>query len=177
MASPPTSLKRRVLSAGAWSLAGYGLNLALRLGTNLLMTRLLVPEMFGTMAIATIVMTGLAMFSDLGLRQSIVQSKRGNDPAFLNTAWSIQIIRGGLLWFLALAISMLVAHVNSRGLVPKDSVYADPNLPYVIAILRSRRHCRLRIHEDSRSEPQSCSGRLMLIDLSSQIAALVCMFG
>src|SRR5438093_11787610 len=132
---PSTSLKQRVLSAGAWSLGGYGLNLALRLGTNLLMTRLLVPDMFGTMAIAIIVMSGLAMFSDLGLRQSIVQSKRGDDSAFLNTAWAIQIIRGVLLWFLALGISMLVAHANSRGLVPKDSVYADPNLPYVIAVL------------------------------------------
>jgi O-antigen/teichoic acid export membrane protein len=173
-----TSLKRRVLSAGAWSLGGYGLNYALRFGTNLLMTRLLVPEMFGTMAIATIVMTGLAMFSDLGLRQSIVQSKRGNDPAFLNTAWSIQIIRGGLLWFLALGISMLVAHANSRGLVPKDSVYADPNLPWVIAVLSFGTVIvgfgSTKTAEASRN---LTLGRLMLIDIFGQIAALICMLG
>ncbi len=167
-----------MLSAGAWSFGGYGLNLALRLGTNLLMTRLLVPEMFGTMAIAIIVMNGLAMFSDLGLRQSIVQSKRGNDPAFLNTAWSIQIIRGGLLWLVALGISMLVAHANSRGLVPKDSVYADPNLPYVIAILAFGTVIvgfgSTKTAEASRN---LVLGRLMLIDIIGQIAALVCMFG
>ena len=69
------SLKQRVLNASAWSLAGYGISLAIRFGSNLVMTRLLVPEMFGVMAIATIVMVGLAMFSDLGLRQSIVQSR------------------------------------------------------------------------------------------------------
>ena len=46
------SLKQRVLSAGIWSLAGYGCNQVLRFGSNLLMTRLLVPEMFGVMAIA-----------------------------------------------------------------------------------------------------------------------------
>jgi O-antigen/teichoic acid export membrane protein len=173
---PSTSLKQRVLNAGAWSLGGYGLNLALRLGTNLLMTRLLVPEMFGTMAIAIIVMNGLAMFSDLGLRQSIVQSKRGNDAAFLNTAWSIQIIRGGSLWFVALGISMLVAHANSRGLVPKDSVYADPNLPYVIAVLAFGTVIvgfgSTKTAEASRN---LALGRLMLIDIFGQIAALICM--
>src|SRR5262245_52981252 len=173
---PSTSLKRRVLSAGVWSLGGYGLNLALRLGTNLLMTRLLVPEMFGTMAIATIVMGGLAMFSDLGLKQSIVQSKRGNDPAFLNTAWSIQIIRGGLLWFVALGISMLVVHANRRGLVPSDSVYADPNLPWVIAVLSFGTVIAgfgsTKTGEASRN---LALGQVMLIDIISQIAALICM--
>jgi O-antigen/teichoic acid export membrane protein len=173
-----TSLKRRVLSAGAWSLGGYGLNLALRLGTNLLMTRLLAPDMFGTIAIAIIVMSGLAMFSDLGLRQSIVQSKRGSDPAFLNTAWSIQIIRGVLLWFVALGISMLVVHANSLGLVPKDSVYADPNLPYVIAVLGFGTVIvgfgSTKTAEASRN---LALGRLMLIDIFGQIAALMCMLG
>ena len=97
------SLKQRALNAGFWSLAGYGFNQALRFGSNLLMTRLLVPEMFGVMTIAYVVMTGLAMFSDLGLRPSVVQSKRGSDPVFLNTAWATQILRGLLLGVLALS--------------------------------------------------------------------------
>ena len=45
--------------------------------------------MFGVMAIATLVMIGLAMFSDLGLRQNIIQSKRGGEFLYLNTAWAI----------------------------------------------------------------------------------------
>jgi O-antigen/teichoic acid export membrane protein len=171
-----TSLKRRVLSAGAWSLGGYGLNLALRLGTNLLMTRLLVPDMFGTMAIAIIVMSGLAMFSDLGLRQSIVQSKRGSDPAFLNTAWAIQIIRGALLWFVALGISLLVVHANRRGLVPKDSVYADPSLPYVIAVLAfGTVIVGFGSTKTAQASRNLALGRLMLIDIFGQIAALIAM--
>jgi len=175
---PSTSLKWRVLSAGAWSLGGYGLNLALRLGTNLVMTRLLVPDMFGTIAIATIIMSGLAMFSDLGLKQSIVQSKRGNDPAFLNTAWSIQIIRGVLLWLLALGISMLVAHVSSRGLVPKDSVYADPSLPWVIAVLSfGTVIAGFGSTKTAEASRNLALGWLMLIDLIGQIASIICMLG
>ncbi len=30
---------------------------------------------------------------------SIIQNRRGDDPAFLNTAWTIQVIRGVVLWF------------------------------------------------------------------------------
>ena len=59
----------------------------LRFGSNLLLTRLLVPKMFGVMAVAMLVIIGLAMFSDLGLKPSVVHSRRGNEPVFLNTAW------------------------------------------------------------------------------------------
>ena len=128
-------LKRRVITAGAWSLAGYAVSQVIRFGSNLIMTRLLVPEMFGVMAIATIVMVGLAMFSDLGLRQSIVQSRRGDDPAFLNTAWALQILRGLVLWAIALAIALGLYLADRAGMVPAGSVYADPSLPWVIAAL------------------------------------------
>lgn len=135
---PPSdrvSLKQRVLNACTWTLASFGLTQAIRFGSNLLLTRLLVPEMFGIMAIASIVMVGLAMLSDVGLKQNIVQSKRGDDPAFLNTAWVIQIVRGILLCFLALSISLLVFVADRTGIIPKYSAYADPKLPYVIATL------------------------------------------
>src|SRR5262249_50324804 len=134
-ASETVSLKRRVLDAGLWSIAGFALNYAIRLGSSLLMTRLLVPQMFGVMAIATMVMVGLAMLSDLGLQQNIIQSRRGGDPDYLNTAWTLQVIRGVLLWFIALCISALVLAANHVGLVPKASAYADPYLPYVIAAI------------------------------------------
>src|SRR5665213_3314987 len=105
MELPLRPLKHRVLTAGAWSLGGYGLSLALRFGSNLLMTRLLAPQMFGVMAIALMVIAGLNMFSDIGLRLNVVQSNRGHEPLFLNTVWVSQILRGSLLWVFAVAVS------------------------------------------------------------------------
>ncbi len=69
----------------------------IRLGGNLIMARLLMPEMFGIMVIATTVSVVLHLLSDVGFRQNIIQSPRGNDPAFLNTVWTAQIIRGFIL--------------------------------------------------------------------------------
>ena len=128
------TLKQRVLRAGGWNFAGHGLNQAIRLGSNLLMTRLLVPEMFGVMAIATMVTIILSLLSDIGLRQNIVQSRRGDDPAFLDTAWIVQIIRGCVLWVVALGLSIGLYLANAHGLLPVKSVYAVPVLPFVIAV-------------------------------------------
>lgn len=138
MAQPPSSrpqsLKARVLRAGGWVVAGYGLSQALRLASNLVMTRLLVPEMFGVMAIATMVTIMLSLLSDIGLRQNIVQSRRGDDPAFLDTAWVVQILRGLMLWLVALGISAGLHFASLGAMLPVDSVYAAPMLPLVIAV-------------------------------------------
>jgi O-antigen/teichoic acid export membrane protein len=92
------SLKQRAIQGSLWTLLGYGSNQVLRLAGNLVLTRLLFPEAFGLMALVQTFLTGLQMFSDLGIFPSIVHSKRGDDPAFLNTAWTLQVVRGIMLW-------------------------------------------------------------------------------
>ncbi|TNC50406.1 polysaccharide biosynthesis protein [Rubellimicrobium rubrum] len=103
------SLGRRVLRSSAITLSGYVAGQALRLAANLILTRLLFPEAFGMMALINVFLMGLVMLSDIGVGPSIMQSKRGDDPAFLDTVWTIQILRGGFLWLLAMAATPLVA--------------------------------------------------------------------
>ena len=130
----PKSLKQRVLRAGGWSFAGYALSMTLRLGSNLVMTRLLVPEMFGVMAIATMVTVVLSMLSDIGLRQQIIQSPHGDEPDFLDSAWVLQIVRGFVLWFVAILLSAALHFASIGGMLPANSVYASPILPLVIVV-------------------------------------------
>jgi len=178
IASNHVSLKRRILAAGSWSLAGYALNYAIRFGSSLVMTRLLVPEMFGVMTVAMMVMTGLAMFSDLGLKQNIIQSRRGSDSSYLNTAWVIQIIRGLLLWLLALGISLLVVAANQVGLVPKASVYSDPLLPPVIAVVSiSSVFAGFQSTKFSEASRHLSLGRITQIQIAAQVIGLICMIG
>jgi O-antigen/teichoic acid export membrane protein len=171
---PRLSLKRRVLNAGGWLFVGYGLTLTIRLTNNLLMTRLLMPEVFGVMAMATIVLIGLAMFSDLGLKQCIVRSERGHDHAFLNTAWTIQILQGALLWMAALTVSALVWVANQMGAIPRESAYADPILPSVIALLSSavliNGLASTKCFEASRNLR---FGSLAMMDIISQAAGMI----
>ncbi|WP_284451105.1 oligosaccharide flippase family protein, partial [Methylophaga thalassica] len=128
-------MKSRIINAGSWTIFGHLTSQLLRLLSNLIMTRILVPEMFGVMAIANIIIVGLAMFSDLGLKQNIIQSKRGEDPIFLNTVWSVQIIRGFILGFVCLVFVYILNVFNESGLISKDSVYASELLPQVLILL------------------------------------------
>jgi O-antigen/teichoic acid export membrane protein len=178
LSAPPDrlSLKRRVFGAGAWSLAGFALSNTIRLGSSLLLTRLLVPQMFGVMAIAGLIMAGLAMFSDIGLRQNIIQSQRGGDATFLNTVWTVQILRGLVLWLAALCVSMLLFAAGRLGLVPDGSVYADAYLPYVIAVVSfSAVVDGLQSTKVSEASRRLVLGRITLIQIAAQIFGLFCM--
>lgn len=116
-------LMARAVRSASWMVVGYGGSQALRLASNLLLTRILFPEAFGVMALVTVVTTGLMLFSDVGIGPAILQNKRGDDPEFLDTAWTIQVIRGGILW----VITGLLAW-------PVAQFYQTPELIYILPI-------------------------------------------
>ncbi|MCA8964887.1 MAG: oligosaccharide flippase family protein [Planctomycetes bacterium] len=102
-------LRTTALSGLAWTLVAFSVTMALRLGSNLILTRLLAPTDFELMTMAAVVMTGLGMLSDTGIVPSIVRSPRGDDQTFLNTAWTMHIGRGCMLLATTLAIAVPVA--------------------------------------------------------------------
>src|SRR4051812_36532958 len=81
---PAASLKMRALRGSLWTILGYGGSQVLRLAGNVILTRLLFPEAFGQMVLVNVFLQGLHMFSDVGIGPSLIQSKRGDDPDFLN---------------------------------------------------------------------------------------------
>ena len=107
--APKKSLASRALGSGAWSMANFGLGQAMRLASNLILTRILSPEDFGLMTLVTSFLIGLTMFSDMGFGPSIMQSKRGDDPAFLDTIWTLKIIRGFVIFLVALVMAWPLA--------------------------------------------------------------------
>src|SRR5450755_4624287 len=75
------SLGAKALKGTVWSVGAYGSAMAIRLLSNILLSRLLVPQYFGLMALLNSTITGLTLFSDFGLAPNIILSKRGDDPA------------------------------------------------------------------------------------------------
>ncbi|WP_415767264.1 oligosaccharide flippase family protein [Pseudomonas sp. ZB1P45] len=132
--SPTLGLRKRAISAGAWNLGALVTSQAFRLGGNLIMARLLMPEMFGIMMIAITVSLVLHMLSDVGLRQNIIQSPRGDDPVFLNTIWTVQIVRGFILFASTLLLAALAWYAQTINLWSPNSTYAAPELPLVLAV-------------------------------------------
>jgi len=174
--SAPVSLRRRAIGAGAWNLVSLLASQGMRLGGNLIIARLLIPEMFGVIAIATTVSVLLHLLSDVGLRQNIIQSRRGDDPLFLNTAWTVQIIRGVVLFALTLLLALGAWLAQVANLWPAGSTYAAEELPLVLAVtgvsalifgLQST-----KIDVAVRTFQQK---RVVLIELTSQTIGLIVM--
>lgn len=160
------------LSARAWrsallTVAGFGASHALRLASNLILTRLLFPEAFGLMALVQVFLTGLMMFSDVGITPAILQSRRGDDPDFLNTAWTIQILRGFGLWVAAALMAPFLAGFYDEPLLAQMLPVAALSL--VIAGFNPTAHETAQRH--LRYE------RLTVIDLSTQIVGIVAAVG
>lgn len=135
-AQPParSTLKERVLRAGSWTMLAYGGTLLLRLGSSLVLTRLLAPEAFGLMAIVTTITVVISLLSDVGIRQSIVHSKHGDEPKMLNTAWTMQILRGVLIWLVCCLVALGLSAAGEVGWLTPGSVYASQQLPLLLAL-------------------------------------------
>jgi O-antigen/teichoic acid export membrane protein len=56
------SVKQRAVRGAVWTIASYGLSQVLRLGSNLILTPLLVPEMFGLMSLVYVFITAVYLF-------------------------------------------------------------------------------------------------------------------
>jgi Membrane protein involved in the export of O-antigen and teichoic acid len=160
--------------AGSWMITGHFSAQVLRLVSNLILTRLLVPEMFGLMSAVSVVLIGINMFSDIGLLQNIVQSQRGSQRLFLNTAWTIQIIRGFLIYFIAALLCLALYFVQSAGILTGDTVYADPTLPILLAIAALSApifgFLSVNIFVQRRNLAAS---KITILELSSQVIGLI----
>lgn len=118
--SVSTSRRDRVFRGSAFTFGAYVAGSVLRLVSNLILAKLLFPEAFALVALAGIVTQGLKMFSEIGIGPSIIRSTRV-DGAFLNTAWTVQVLRGWGLFFAACLLA-----------VPFASFYEMPVLLWII---------------------------------------------
>lgn len=171
--SAKPSLRARMLHSGAWLVGSNLGSQVLRLASNLVLTRLLLPQDFGLMAAVNTLYFALVMFSDLGVWQSVVKNPKGDDARFLGTAWSVQMARGGLLALGVLSLAWGLWLGQRAGLFAPDTVYADDRLPWMMAVFAL---CALLQGGESMrlaTAQRRLQGRVMArLELMSQGAAL-----
>lgn len=158
------NIKKRALVGASWVVASYGLSQIIRLTSTLVLTRLLVPELFGVMALANVFIFGLDLFSDLGLGPGIIRSPRSNESAFYNTAWTIQVIRGVLLCCLTFIVAWPVAEFYEKPIL--TLIIPAIGLGFIVSGLNSTAIFSLN--------KELKLGKLAIMDLSIQMFALVC---
>ena len=107
----------------SWTVTAYAFGQLIRFTSNVILTRLLTPELFGVIAIINSIRNGIELLTDLGIGQSMIVSKDSDKPHFYNTVWSLQIVRGCLLWILSLLAAL-----------PLANFYQTPVLAYLLPV-------------------------------------------
>ena len=168
--------KKKVFIASFWVVLIFGLSQFVRLGSNLIITRLLAPEMFGVMAVVNVVVYGIAMFTDIGLYAFLIRHKNPEDPHLLNVVWTLQVIRGWLMFFIVLLLAAFLALGNLYSPSYFSGIYADSRLPLLIIIVGVG---SLILGYKSMASPMMSRklevGKLELMELLSQLAGVTLM--
>ena len=157
-------MKRKVVKGATVSLVGQATNQLLRFVSNLILSRLLFPEAFGLMGLVLTLQMGLEMLSDIGIRTSIIQHKRGEEPRFRHTAWTLQLLRGVVLWGAGAAMAIPAALIYDdkpelRTLIPVATMVSLIFGAYSSKYSLLYRNMQL--------------GRVVAIELTGQVVALI----
>lgn len=127
--------------------ASFGTQAVIKLGSSLILTRLLRPEAYGIITILMSVTFVIELIGDINVTLFIIRDKHGEEPKYLNTAWTLQLGRSLLnavvLFFCAPLISKYVYHTPDltdplRFISVWFVLAAGQSMSFPIAIRRKR---------------------------------------
>jgi PST family polysaccharide transporter/lipopolysaccharide exporter len=85
----------------------------------MILARLLVPDEFGLMAIVFAASETFEAFTEVGVKQSVIHSKRGDEAEYLNVAWWFQAARGLVLFVVGFIVAPWIgSFYNNPDLLP-----------------------------------------------------------
>jgi len=103
-----SSLSKKVSKGALWVTAGMICSRILNFARAIIVTRLLIPEDFGLMAMAMAVLSLMQGTTQTGFESAIIQ-KQEQPEEFLNTAWTFELIRHLALFLIIFLSAPLLA--------------------------------------------------------------------
>jgi O-antigen/teichoic acid export membrane protein len=116
-------LRAKAARGGAWLGGGSFAEQVSRFARNMLLTRLLAPNAFGTMAIVLSSQSLVSSFTDVGVWPAVIQNPRGGEDEYLNAAWWFGMARAVFIYFVIFAAAPWVSHF-----------YGDPELSPLLRV-------------------------------------------
>jgi PST family polysaccharide transporter len=103
-----TNLRQRTISSGLVTAASLGARFFMNLAYIMVLARLLTPQEFGLVAMATVVIDFLRVFQDAGLSMATVQRQQITHAQVSNLFW-VNVAVGGAATLLVAALSPAIA--------------------------------------------------------------------
>ncbi len=89
---------KQAASGAVWTIATHGISVVMRFIVNVVLSRLVSPEVLGTLMVINTLKTGMELVTDVGVGQNVVVSPNSEKRSFRDTAWTLQFVRGLLLF-------------------------------------------------------------------------------
>lgn len=127
------SLSEKLLIGGSITSVEIVFGFVIKIGSTLILTRLLSPEVYGLFAVIMTFHMVIGMVTNFGIRELILVSK-GQEPAeFLQTCWTVQLIRGGIVFAVIVILSLGLYGLQLLDFVAPNTVYGSAELPAALA--------------------------------------------
>jgi O-antigen/teichoic acid export membrane protein len=95
----------------------FGAQGTIKLGSSVVMTRMLQPDAWGVITILMAIIFVVEMIADMALTVVLIRHERGDEPRYVNTAWTLRLARAALNGAIVFLGAPLIAHL-----------YASPTL-------------------------------------------------
>jgi O-antigen/teichoic acid export membrane protein len=102
------SLSKKVVHGGIWVFSLRLVNRGLGFIRTIILARLLAPEDFGLLGIGMLSIATIETFSQTGFGHALIQ-KREDIDSYLDTAWTVSVIRGIVLFLILFVSAPLIA--------------------------------------------------------------------
>lgn len=117
------TLSQRAARGVVWTFLSFGGDRVITLLTTLVLARLLLPDDFGVVSLAGLVISFLALFQDLGLSATLV-SRPDLDSRAIGTLFTMSVVMSGV-------IAALIAAAGA----PMAAFFDEPRLREVLPVL------------------------------------------
>jgi PST family polysaccharide transporter/lipopolysaccharide exporter len=102
-------LRDKAMRGGVWLGGGSVAEQGSRFARNMVLTRLLAPNAFGTMAIVLSSSSVISSFTDVGVKAAVIHNPRGGEAAYLNAAWWLSMGRAICVYLIVFAAAPWIA--------------------------------------------------------------------
>jgi polysaccharide transporter, PST family len=133
-------LKRKSVRGGMITLFSQGISILIQLASTVILSRLLSPNDYGTVAMVLAITSFVGMFNDLGLSSAAIQKKDLTDAQQSNLFW-LNVAMGTTLSVIIALAAPLVARFYGRSELLPITLALSPSL--IIASLGAQHHTRL----------------------------------
>ncbi len=107
------SVERKAAGGAVWVFLGLALGRSLGFATSLILARMLAPDDFGLVSFAMVLIGGLTVLQDLGVRSAIVYSER-DVRTVAGTALTINVVVAALMFGASVLLAPILASLGGN---------------------------------------------------------------